>query len=1019
MNATQAANEFSQDSELDSILEEYEDVFSEPQGLPPARGVEHHINLKPQSVPKQQHPYRSSHHHKGEIERIVGELLRDGVIQHSTSPFAAPIILVKKKDNTWRMCIDYRYLNSLTIKNDYPIPVIDELLDELHGARFFSKLDLRSGYFQILMNPADRFKTAFNTHQGHYEFLVMPFGLCNAPATFQSLMNRVFSAQLRKTVLVFFDDILVYSKTWEEHLVHLREVLALLRHHTLYAKKSKCQFGQMSIEYLGHVISGEGVSTDPSKIASMMNWPIPKNVKQLRGFLGLTGYYRKFVKGYGQISRPLTLLLQKDGFRWNADAEKAFTKLKEAMSTAPVLVLPDFSQPFVIETDASGHGVGAVLMQNNKPIAYMSKILCPKNQALSIYEREFLAVVKAVQKWKTYLQGQKFIIKTDQQALKHLLDQKSINPVQQKWLTKLLGFTFEIQYTKGCDNKVADALSRCEPVAEECAAISVVIPLWVQQILESYKDDAQIIQILGAKATDPTAFGKYILQAGLLKYKNRMVVGSDAKLRQTLIAEMHNTAYGGHSGILGTYMRLKGYFYWPKMKDNVIAWVKSCDVCQRNKSDVGAYPGLLQPLPIPKQAWTEISMDFVEGLPKSYRKDVIFVIIDRFTKYGHFVALSHPFTAQSVATLFLDSVYKLHGPPEVIISDRDKIFTSQFWKALFKLMGTKLALSTAYHPHTDGQTERLNQCVENYLRCMVSSNPKQWYRWLSLAEYWYNTNFHTGLKSTPFQALYGFPPNQLGMGSYPDTTNDEAKEVFEECRKLTQQLKEHLVEAQSRMKLYADQHRQDRNFEVGDQVYLKLQPYRQNSVSLRRNLKLSARYYGPFTVLQKVGAVAYRLDLPETSLIHPVFHVSLLKKCIGKEIVPVPDLPVVDEDGSVQVSPTAVLERRTEIRKGVAFPQFLVQWQHQSPDLATWEDEAYIRRRFPTFNPRGRGSPQAGSIVVTQLLGGDVGAAVGGKVVAGEGGVDRGIVVGNVGNGKEGDLDVFAEKENDIDDTRG
>lgn len=389
--------------ELDHLLDEYKEIFEEPQGLPPKRDVEHQIRLKPGSIPKFQCPYRVSHDQKNEVEKIVSSLLESGEIQPSKSPFASPVILVKKKDSTWRMCVDYRYLNNLTIKHNYPIPVIEELLDELGGSKYYSKIDLRSGYFQILVAPEYRYLTAFRTHNGHYEFLVMPFGLCNAPATFQSLMNQLFRRQLRRTVLVFFDDILVFSNTWDEHLLHLKEVLQILKDNKLFAKRSKCQFGQTKISYLGHIISAEGVATDPEKIDSMLTWPRPKTLKQLRGFLGLTGYYRRFVQGYGQISQPLTALLKKGSFVWGAEADRAFEKLKLAMSSAPVLTLPDFTQPFVLETDASGTGIGAVLMQQGRPIAYLSKTLSLKHQALSIYEREFLAILLAIQRWKHYL----------------------------------------------------------------------------------------------------------------------------------------------------------------------------------------------------------------------------------------------------------------------------------------------------------------------------------------------------------------------------------------------------------------------------------------------------------------------------------------------------------------------------------------------------------------------------------------------------------------------------------------
>ncbi|KAJ4776988.1 polyprotein [Rhynchospora pubera] len=533
------------------------------------------------------------------------------------------------------------------------------------------------------MNKEGIGKTAFKTHEGHYEYTVMPFGLTNAPATFQKLMNHIFKPYIRKFVLVFFDDILIYSASEEEHKKHLQLTLQLLQEHQLFAKRSKCEFGLLKIGYLGHLISQNGVETDPQKIEAMLHWPMPKNMRAVRGFLGLTGYYRKFIRNYGVISRPLTDQLKKGAFLWTQEAEESFNQLKKAMTQAPVLALPDFTKPFVIETDASDKGIGAVLMQGTRPIAFLSKILGIKNQGLSTYEKEFLALLTAVQKWRHYLVGGKFVIKTDQISLKHLLEQRLSHTMQHKGMCKLLGLDYVIEYKKGCENKVADALSRREE-ASQLSAISEIVPKWVQDIKLSYAN-CEWIKTLQAKLDDGTLHTtKFTWHHDLFRFKGRLCVGSNGQWRMKLLKEIHDSSLGGHSGILGTYMRAKALFYWPIMKEAVHDFVSKCHICQIGKGEHVAYPGLLQPLPIPEEAWTSVSMDFIVGLPKSDGKDIVLVVVDRLTKYAHFIPLAHPLKANIVAQAFLDHVYKLHGLPHNIISNMDAIFTSKFWKELMQ-----------------------------------------------------------------------------------------------------------------------------------------------------------------------------------------------------------------------------------------------------------------------------------------------------------------------------------------------
>ena len=380
------------------------------------------------------------------------------------------------------------------------------------------------------MKEEDIKKTAFSTYLGHYEFVVMPFGLTNAPATFQSLMNTVLAKYLRKFVLVFFDDILIYSKSLEEHKTHLIAVLQTLQENHLFAKRSKCEFGKQQVEYLGHILRGEGVATDPVKIAAMVRWPTPTNVTQLRGILGMTGYYRRYIKDYGIICRPLFMALKKDGFIWGEAQQQAFEKLKHIMTKAPVLALPDHTKPFVLEADASGYGIGAVLMQNQRPIAYMSKAIGPKAAGLSTYDKEALAILEALKKWKHYFAGSKLVIRTDQQSLKYIQEQRLAEGVQHKLLIKLLGFDYQVEYKKGKENKVADALSR-QIAPEQLMAITTANPLWVTEVIDSYSKDDHCKELITKLSVDPEAEANYTLRAGILRYKGKVLVGSTTELR--------------------------------------------------------------------------------------------------------------------------------------------------------------------------------------------------------------------------------------------------------------------------------------------------------------------------------------------------------------------------------------------------------------------------------------------------------------------------------------------------------
>ncbi|XP_042008927.1 uncharacterized protein LOC121757445 [Salvia splendens] len=960
-----------------AVLDEFGSVFRVPTGMPPVRPYDHRIHLLPGSKPVNVRPYRYPYFQKNEIERQVREMLEQGIIQRSNSPFSSPVLLIRKKDGSFRFCIDYRSLNTATIPDHFPIPTADELFDELGKARVFSKLDLRSGYHQIRMHEDDVFKTAFRTHDGHFEFLVMPFGLTNAPSTFQAAMNSIFQPMLRKFVIVFFDDILIYSPSVEDHAAHLSAVLTVLRKHSFFVKLSKCSFCSPTVEYLGHLISDGLLKADPAKIVAMTAWPVPTTVKQLRGFLGLTGYYRRFIARYAFIAAPLTDLLKKDGFGWSLAAEESFSALKEAMTKAPVLRLPDFGKLFCVETDASDSGIGAVLLQDDHPVAFYSKKLGPRRRVASTYHKELYAIVEAVQKWRQYLLGREFVIRSDQKSLKELLQQVVQTPDQQLYVRKLMGYKFTIEYKKGTMNRVADALSRREetdqsaPPAtlpsettsadphlsdeeestpeDQCRqllAVTQPVPELLDLLRRETASSPQMREI-AATIRDGTAATHLTFAGGLVYYNRRIFVGTRSSARAAIMDEYHSSPSAGHPGFERTLRRIRAEFYWPGMKKEVKKFVEACIVCQTTKYSTQKPAGLLQPLPVPTQVWADVSMDFVTGLPQSRGYTAIMVVVDRLSKYAHFAPLPTRFDALRVAHLFVNTVVRHHGFPLTLVSDRDSVFLNQVWAELMRLSGTKLNFSTAYHPQSDGQTEVRNRGLEQYLRAFTSDRPSKWANFLPWAELALNCFHHSGLGMSPFKALYGRDPPSLVFAQPSAATPSSAADLIRQRSELLVELRRNLERAQRRMRDSANKHRRHVEFEVGDLVLLKLQPYRQHSVARPQSAKLARRYYGPFEIVERIGPVAYRLRLPEGSRIHNVFHVNLLRAFVaGGTAGGGMELPSEFFGDRPIVYPVRVLDRKVLWYDGRPVEHVLVRWS-DGTDSPTWEPSEVVRERFP------------------------------------------------------------------------
>ncbi|KAI3813313.1 hypothetical protein L1987_18033 [Smallanthus sonchifolius] len=570
------------------IIKDYPEVFPDDlPGLPPIRKVEFRIDLVPGATPIAKSPYRLAPSEMKELSTQLQELLDKGFIRPSFSPWGAPILFVKKKDGSFHMCIDYRELNKLTVKNRYPLPRIDDLFDQLQGATCFSKIDLRSGYHQLRVLEEDIPKTAFRTRYGHYEFVVMPFGLTNAPAVFMDLMNRVCRHYLDQFVIVFIDDILIYSRTKADHEKHLKLILELLKKEQLYAKFSKCEFWLREVQFLGHVINNKGMHVDPSKIEAVKNWNAPKTPSEIRSFLGLAGYYRRFISNFSRIALPLTSLTQKNKpFIWEQKQEDAFQLLKEKLCNAPILTFPDGNDDFVVYCDASNQGLSCVLMQRDKVIAYASRQLKVHEKNYTTHDLELGAVVFALKIWRHYLYGTKCVIYTDHKSLQHIFDQKELNMRQRRWVELLSDYDCEIRYHPGKANVVAEALSRKERIKpSRIRALGMIVQTSLQaQILQAQR---QALVRTDLK-TELASISENQLEPKsdeVLYFMDRIWIPSFNNLRGLILDEAHKSHYSVHPGSDKMYQDLRDFYWWPGMKKDIALYVGKCLTCLKVKAE--------------------------------------------------------------------------------------------------------------------------------------------------------------------------------------------------------------------------------------------------------------------------------------------------------------------------------------------------------------------------------------------------------------------------------------------------
>ncbi|EUC60435.1 Transposon Tf2-1 polyprotein, putative [Rhizoctonia solani AG-3 Rhs1AP] len=968
--------------ELPPQYNEFSKVFGDDfySVLPPHREYDIAIDLEEGKEPPFGPIYSMTPVESTELKNYLDEHLAKGSIRHSKSPAGAPVMFVKKSDGSLRLCVDYRKLNAITVKNRYPLPLQQDLVEKLQGAKIYTKLDLRWGYNNVRIREGDEWKTAFRTKYGHFEYLVMPFGLTNAPAAFQHFMNDLLRDLIDVSVIVYLDDILIYSKNPEEHENHVCEVLKRLRDANLYCKLSKCFFHVTTVPYLGMVITPDGISMETAKVQAVQEWPRPQTIKQIQSFLGFANFYRRFIQDYSSIARPLHDLVNSKEFKWDDKAELAFHTIKNRMSTGPVLAHPDPEQPYLIETDASGVAMGAVLSQKQKdgryhPIAYMSKSFQGAEKNYDTHDKELMAIIAALKEWRIYLEGCKhrITILTDHRNLEYWKSARTFNRRHNRWHQELAPFDFAIAHRPGKLSEKPDALSRRSDHGEtpkdtlvmlpedHFVELNAIEPEWSLELEikeEQGKDPSldAVIQFLSnqpeeAPKTIREKFKRYTWIDETLFFDDRIIVPDSDDLKRRVCLQEHDHPSAGHPGRERTRERVARRFYWPGMTQWVHDYVDSCDLCQRNKPAHGRRVPA-QPLPVPDKPWEWVEYDLIAKLPESEGFDSILTFTDRLTKMVHYIPCKEATDAEGMAELFLRHVWKLHGTPRITTSDRGTQFNSDFMKALYQKLDIEPRFSTAYHPQTDGQSEYANKMGEQFLRFYVDHRQTDWVKWLPLAEFSFNAakNRQTGFSA--FELNYGFTPEiSARLSSSPVPAADQ----------MASHIHEKLEEAKASLRMAREKTQdevEDPEFEVGDKVWLNAK----HIATDRPTKKLDWKRLGPYKITKQVSKVAYRLDLPKSMKIHNVFHASLLSKfipnsIIGRDFEEPP--PIITEEGEEEFEVEEIVDSRY-FRNQL---QYFVKWKGYPPSENKWEPWFNVENSPELIDEFHQKHPQAASKV--------------------------------------------------------
>ena len=833
-------------------------------------------------------PARMSQFERDMLKKDVEKMLKYKIIEPSSSPWASRCLYVPKKgENQWRLCIDYRPLNKVTRRDVHPLPRIDDTLDVLNKATIFSTLDLRSGYWQLPVSPDSQPKTAFTCHLGLYHFRTMPFGLNNAPASFSRLMNLVLQPVLYRTCVVYIDDIIVFSKDFNQHLLDLYEVFKLLAKANLKLNSEKCTFAMSEVEFLGYVVSADGIKPNPDKVRSLVASERPFTVTEVRSFLGMAVYYKRFIKDYTNLTAPLNQLLKKNNeFKWTEQCQRAFEKVKLALATSPVLChfCPDL--PVVLRTDASRYGLSVLLCHqfpdgSERIISYASRVLTPAERNYAVNELECLAIIFACLKFRPYLLGKHFEIYTDHHGLCQLMKMKEPSGRLCRWALRLMEYDFVIKYTSG-KTHAPDYLSRKGPA--DCYAVDEDIP-HVRQLGHPDEANDQVpnddIDIRELQRTDPYISpiiskleraendlpdSEFIMRNGLLHKMSdedgvlrfRLVVPD--VLQNELMFAYHDLPYSGHLGQEKTYEKLKDKYYWPRMKSTIIEYVKTCRDCQSRKSPSMLTPGPMQIIPIPAVKFEVIGVDLLGPFNLSPRGNRhILVCVDHHSRY----VIAEPLvdaTTQTVCNALVNRVFYVYGIPKALFSDKGKCFTSAIAQELYKFFHIKHKRTSGYHPATNGAVERQNKTIAAMISMYVNKSHQDWDQYLAAVVYAYNTARHKGTRISPYELVFEREPLQV-VDLVMNVTHDYVSKTKEAIKRAREAAIESLMQSQLRNKEYYDVRHPEKKYTIGQKV-LVWTPFRRKGLSE----KLLHCWYGPYIIVEQKGPVNYKVKLLVTHL---------------------------------------------------------------------------------------------------------------------------------------------------------